>query len=103
MKFVLILGVTLLLQGVVPCEGGRLFDFLCNFLARRVNTIIDRFKCKEMGHESFHSFFQDIIEACLYARDRLGWNETFTVLPLTTPEITTPPNEINYWRSVSLL
>ena len=94
MKFVLILGVALLLQGVVPCEGGQLFDFLRNLLVHRANTIIDRFKCKETGHESFHSFFQDIIEAHLYARGHLGWNETFTILPLTTPEITTPPNEI---------
>ena len=103
MKFVLILGVVLLLQGVVPFEGGQLFDFFHNFPARRASTIIDRFTCKETGHESFHSFFQDIIKARLYARGHLGWNETFTVPPSTTPQITTPLNELNYWRNVSFL
>ena len=68
MKFVLILGMVLFLQGVVPCEGGRLFDFFHNFLAHRDATIIDRFTRKESERESFHSFFWDIIEAHLYAR-----------------------------------
>ena len=103
MKFVLILGVVLLLQGVVPCEGGKLFAFFHNFLARRASTIIDRFTNKETGRESFTSFFRDIIEARLYARGRLGWNETMTIPPLTTPQITTPLSELNYWRNVSFL
>ena len=37
------------------------------------------------------------------ANGRIGWNETVTVLPLTSPEITTPLSELNYWRSVSFL
>ena len=101
MKFVLILGMVLFLQGFVPCEGGRLMDFLTNFFARRTTTIIDRFKRNETGRESFHSFFRDIIEARLYARGRLGWNETLTVSPSITPQITTPPSELIYWRNVS--
>ena len=103
MKFVLILGVALLLQGVVPCEGGKLFAFFHNFLARRASTIIDRFRNRETGPESFTSFFRDLIEARLYARGRLGWNETRTVPPSTTPQITTPLSELNYWRNVSFL
>ena len=98
MKFVLILGVALLLQGVVPCEGGKLFAFFHNFLARQASTIIDRFINKETGPESFTSFFRDIIEARLYARGRLGWNETRTVPPSTTPQITTPLSELNYCK-----
>ena len=101
MKFVLILGMVLFLQGFAPCEGGRLLDFLTNFFARRATTIIDRFKHNETGRESFHSFFRDIIEARLYARGRLGWNETLTVSPSTTPQITTPPSELIYWRNIS--
>ena len=42
MKFVMIFGAVLFLQGVVPSEGGQLFDFFHNFLARRAVTIIDR-------------------------------------------------------------
>ena len=103
MKFVLILGVVLFLQGVVPCEGGRLFDFFHNFLARCAATIIDRFTRKESERESFQSFFRDIIEDRLYARGHLGWNVTLTVPPLTTPQITTPLSEVNYWRNVSFL
>ena len=101
MKFVLILGVALLLQGVVPCEGGKLFAFFHNFLARRATTIINRFRNGETGPESFSSFFRDLIEARLFAKGRLGWNETKTVPPSTTPQITTPLSEINYWRNVS--
>ena len=103
MKFVLILGVALLLQGVVPCEGGKLFAFFHNFLARRASTIIDRFRNRETSPESFTSFFRDLIEARLYARGHLGWNETRTVPPSTTPQITTPLSELNYWRNVSFL
>ena len=56
-----------------------------------------------MRRESFHSFFRDIIEARLFANGRIAWNETFTAPPSTTPEITTPLSELNYWRSVSFL
>ena len=73
--------MALFLQGFVPCEGSQLLDFLNNFLAHRATTIIDRFKRNKTGHESFHSFFRDIIEARLFARGRLGWNETLTVSP----------------------
>ena len=66
-------------------------------------TVINRFRQKETGRELFYSFFRDIIEAHLYANGRIGWNETLTVPPSTTPEITTPLSELNYWRSVSLL
>ena len=101
MKFVLLLGIALFCQGVDPCEGGKLFNFFHNFLARRASTIIDRFRCQETGRELFHSFFRDIIEAHLYANGCIIWNEMLTVSPLTTPEITTPLNELNYWKSVS--
>ena len=40
---------------------------------------------KETGRESFTSFFLGIIKAHLYARGRLGWNETRTIPPSTTP------------------
>ena len=103
MKFVLLLGVALFCQGVHPCKGGKLFNFFHNFLDHRASTIIDRFRCREMVCESFHSFFRDKIEVCLYAKGCIGWNETLTVPPSITPEITTPPSELNYWRSVSLL
>ena len=56
---------------------------------------------KESERESFQSFFRDIIKARLYARGCLGWNETLTISPLTTPQITTPLSEVNYWRNVS--
>ena len=95
MKFILILGVVLLLQGVVPCEGGQLFEFFRNFLARKATTMMERLAHKETGRESFDLFFRDIIEAHLYAKGHLGWNETLTVPPSTTPEVTTPPTSIN--------
>ena len=44
MKFVLLLGVALFLQGVDPSEGGKLLNFFHNFLARRASTIINRFR-----------------------------------------------------------
>ena len=103
MKFVLFLGIALLCQGLEPCEGGILFNFFHNFLARRASTIIARHRQGEKGRESFHSFFRDIISAHLFANGRIGWNETVTVPPSTTPEITTPLSELNYWRSVSFL
>ena len=103
MKFVLLLGIALFCQGLEPCEGGKLFNFFHNFLARRASTIIDRQRRGEKGRESFHSFFRDIIRARLFANGRIGWNETVTVPPSTTPEITTPLSELNYWRSVSFL
>ena len=103
MKFVLFLGIALLCQGLEPCEGGKLFNFFHNFLARRASTIIARHRRGEKGQESFHSFFRDIIRARLFANRRIGWNETVTVPPSTTPEITTPLSELNYWRSVSFL
>ena len=103
MKFVLLLGIALFCQGLEPCEGGKLFNFFHNFLARRASTIIDRYRRGDKGRESFHSFFRDIIRARLFANRRIGWNETVTVPPLTTPEITTPLSELNYWRSVSFL
>ena len=102
MKFVLILGVTLLLQGVVPCEGSQLFDFFQNFLARRANTIISTLRCNERGM-SFTSFFKDIIGAHLYVLGCIGWNKPLTDPPSTTPPTMTPLNEIIYWRSISLL
>ena len=102
MKFVLFLGIVLLCQGLEPCEGGKLFNFFHNFLARRASTTA-RHRRGEKGRESFHSFFRDIIGARLFANGHIGWNETVTVPPLTTPEITTPLSELNYWRSVSFL
>ena len=101
MKFVLLLGIALFCQGLEPCEGGKLFNFFHNFLAHRASTIINRFTRGERGRESFHSFFRDIIEAHLSANGCIGWNETLSVPPSTTPEITTPLSELNYWRSVS--
>ena len=74
-----------------------MFDFFNNCIAHRATTIIDRFRC----NETFHSFLK-VISSFIY-KGALGWNETLTVSPLTTPEITTPPSELNYWRSVSLL
>ena len=66
-------------------------------------TLLDRFKCQETGRKSFHSFFRDILKARLYAKGRISWNATVTEPPSTTPEITTPLSELNYWRSVSFL
>ena len=103
MKFVLFLGIVLLCQGLEPCEGGKLFNFFHNFLAHRASIIIAIHRRGEKGRESFHSFFRDIIRARLFANGRIGWNETVTVPPSTTPEITTPLSELNYWRSVSFL
>ena len=103
LKFVLLLGVALFLQGVDPSKGGKLFNFFHNFLACRASTIINWFRWGEMRQESFCLFFQDIIEAWLFANGHIAWNETFTVPPSTTPEITTPLSELNYWRSVSFL
>ena len=103
MKFVLLLGIALFCQGLEPCEDGKLFNFFNNFLAHRASTIIDRHRQGEKGRESFHSFFRDIIRARLFANGHIRWNETVTVPPLTTPEITTPLSELNYWRSVSFL
>ena len=57
MKFVLLLGLALFLQGVDPSEGSKLFNFFYNFLAHRASTIINRFRRGEMRQESFHSFF----------------------------------------------
>ena len=54
MKFVLLLGIALLCQGLEPCEGGKLFNFFHNFLARRASTIINRHRRGEKGRESFH-------------------------------------------------
>ena len=85
MKIVLTLGIALLLQGVLPCEGGQLFDFFRNFLTRRGKIMMERIMRKETGRESFHSFFWDIMEAGLYARGHLGWNKTLADLPSTTP------------------
>ena len=103
MKFVLFLAVVLFCQAIEPCEGGKLFDFFHNFLARRAATIVNRFVRRERARESFRSFFRDIIEARLYANGRIGWNETVTVPPSTTPQITTPLSELNYWKNVSFL
>ena len=75
--------------------------FFHNLIARRASTIIDRFRHQETGRESFHSFFRDIIEARLFANGLISWNEMLIVSPSTTPEITTPLNELNYWKSVS--
>ena len=103
MTFVLLFGIALFCQGLEPCEGGKLLNFFHNFLARRVSTIIDKHTQGEKGRESFHSFFRDIIRARLFANGCIRWNKTVTVPPSTTPEITTPLSELNYWRSVSFL
>ena len=49
MKFVLFLSFALFCLSVDPCEGGKLFNFFHNFLARRAATIIDRFTRGETG------------------------------------------------------
>ena len=103
MKFVLLFAFVLFCQVAEPCEAGKLFDFFHNFLAHRAATIVNRFVRGEKERESFRSFFRDIIEARLFANGRIGWNETFTVPPSTTPQITTPLSELNYWKNVSFL
>ena len=41
MKFVLLLGVALFLQGVDPSKGGKLFNFFHNFLAELAQLLTD--------------------------------------------------------------
>ena len=101
MKFVLLFAVALFCQGLKPCEGGKLFSFFHNSLARRAMAFMDKFRHRETECQSFHSFFRDLLDTHLYAKGHIRWNETRTDPPLTTPEIITPLSELNYWRSVS--